>query len=331
MLKTCVPHPDIYDNNLINNKFYCECLCNALDKILINGIIFTDNNNRYIELINKYIEKWPNNDKSDKLKRKLKLLFDYGKIVKIDTNVERLELGCVKENCKIFHSLLQNSETSSIVPEWCDETNESNIRYTKLSEFTESKLYDELDKRSEFYDKGDESKFEEEVLIPFLKYCKSVKIIDRVFSDHINEKTNYDIKKEYKNGLENIIKIIKSNNINASKVNVELYIAFKYDSSNKFHIMSVKQKILKINEFINSLEKKYEINIECYYKENYFDLTHERYIITNQAGIEIGRGLDFKDSKGKLRDINVSLLSREQKRKLENRIRIADDFYDIAN
>lgn len=319
MLVECLPHPEIYDKSLMENEYYCSYLYMMLDMILKNGVILVDEDNKYIEIIKKSINQWPKNDSSKKIQSKLVALKESNRFINIKTKEIEIESSCKKENCNIFYSILNNNNVNSIIPECCIDSEGK----TKINELIGTKLYNDLEKVSGFYDKGCEEIFENEVLRPILKYPKVIKIIDRVFASHM-QNNEYEINKNYKNGLKNIIRIIKENNINKN-VKVELYVAFNIDFSNDIQVTIGKKMIKAIERFINDIKQEYSINLECYYKEDYYKLTHERYILTSQIGLEIGRGLDYMNTKGKLRDINISLLSKEQKRKIDSKVRMLDD------
>lgn len=320
MLVECIPHPDIYQKDFSNDKCYCSCLYFFLDMILKNGIILIDSDNKYIDAINNNLDMWPKDDRKKRIQDKLKELKKADRFIKVDSKSIEVNAECCKKNCNIFYSILNNRKIGTIIPEWCENTPKEKY---KISEFTDSSLYEDLNTLSAFFDKGQELQFKSEILIPILKYAKSIKIVDRVFADHIDN-VNFSIKEEYKNGLENLIKIVKQNNGN-KKVIVELYVAFNQLNKTSMHNAILKKKISAVEDFICELNKKYEIVIKCYYKEYYMDLTHERFILTNQIGIEIGRGLDYENKKGEMRDVNISILSKEQKRKIESKIRMADD------
>lgn len=319
MLIECLPHPDIYDKSLLENEYYCSYLYMMLDMILKNGVILVDNDNKYMEIINNSINQWPKNDTSKKIQRKLVALKNSNRFINIEAKDIEVESSCKKENCNIFYSILNNSNANPIIPECCIDFEGK----TKINEFIGTKLYSDLGKVSGFYDKGCEDTFENEVLIPILKYPKVIKIIDRVFASHM-QNNGCEINENYKNGLKNIIRIIKENNVNKN-IKVELYVAFNSDFSNDIQVAIGKKMIKAIERFINDIKQEYNINLECYYKENYYKLTHERYILTKQIGLEIGRGLDYIDKNGKLRDINISLLSNEQKRMIDSRVRMSDE------
>ncbi len=276
-------------------------------------------------MIKKYISEWPKDDRSKRIQNKLEFLYKSNRVIKVQTKSIDWISKCKMNGCDVFYSILNSKNAVAIIPESCNNIEFNNNEHIKLSEFTTSNFYNKLNKMTEIFSKEDWEKMEQTILIPILKYAKPVKIIDRVFGNHI-KKNNLQIKSEYKKGLENIIKIIAENNINVEKVMVELYVAFEFDKGSQLQFDDVKNKINVIDEFIKELNQKYKINLKCYYKNNYFDLPHDRYIITKQAGIQIGTGLDYLDKRGKLRPMTVSLLQDDQKRKLENQVRIADDF-----
>lgn len=325
MLESCVLHPDIYDFNSIENDFYFECLYSFLDMILRNGIILEDHQGNTYNSIKKYISEWPKDNNSKRIQNKLQALYNSNRVIRTTIKDMDLKFECKGANCSVFYSILIDNNATAIIPERCYELKSSNNEYIKLSQFTSSDLYNRINKRTELYSKDEWMKMKDRVLIPILKYTNSVKIIDRVFGNHINNK-DIRIKDEYKDGLENIIKIICDHNINTQKVLVELYVAFEFDKSSQLQLQFTERKISVIQSFINELSNKYKIRIKCYYKNNYSDLPHDRFILTKQVGIQIGRGLDFMDKRGNLRPMIISLLEDEQKKKIENQVRLADNF-----
>ena len=65
--------------------------------------------------------------------------------------------------------------------------------------------------------------------------------------------------------------------------------------------------------------------IKCYFKEPYREFNHDRYIFTEQIGVQFGRGIDLFDENERLRKMTVSIIDNSEKRQLETNVRCLDD------
>ena len=162
--------------------------------------------------------------------------------------------------------------------------------------------------------------FENDIIYPMFRYCKNIKILDRTFGNCIMNR-NMELKDNYKRGLTYILKMIKNSNVNIDKLSVEIYTSIR-GTKDKEKQTQINQKI---EDFLEELMNEYSLDITCYFKKPYADFAHDRYIFTDQIGVQIGRGIDLLDENGKLRKMTICVIDNSEKRKLETETRAFDD------
>ncbi len=330
MLEFCITHPEIFDyNNVIKNREYLNTLVSILNSINQNGIIIVDNDNRFRDIIKQYILHWPKDDKGKKVKLMLKELINKQKIVECPTSELATKLPCQKDTCSLIYEIRGNGNVNTIVPNWCKDINNS---FIKTDDFMFSNLHRRLHVTSRLYDKGDEKKFEDEVLIPIVKYSKIVKIIDRYFGDSMKteDNINFGIKEAYKKGFEYILRLIKNYNVNEMELQVELYTSFKYNIINQSDRIGMRNRVCTLQEYIKELNVNYNIDINIKVMESFYELPHERYIFTNQSAVQIGRGLDFFDNYNNLRDMNITWINKQNKMSIDVKVNGASEI-DVSS
>lgn len=320
MLPTCIHHPKIFDKNLNpSSNFYYTHMYFYIDMIIRNGIILDNEKKEIFKVINQYINLWPQQHKK-KIKEKIKKLEKNNRIVSIKAdNKNTTDRECKIDNiCDIFYSICNEKSDGIIIHNSCYSNINKDSNVMNIDDI-EEKFYERLKKSSYTIDKDyDIGEFEEVIMLPIFKYCKSIKIIDRVFGNHIDS-NRLHIKPNYRNGLENIVKMIVKSNKNHEKLNIEIYTSIHHKST------KIPEKMNVINTFISDLNKRHNVNITCYIKEQYGEINHDRYILTNQIGIHIGRGIDLFERDGKLSNTTISNIETEEKRKIETNIRSLAD------
>ncbi|MGY5268261.1 hypothetical protein [Paraclostridium bifermentans] len=322
MLQTCIHHPDIFDKKLNSqSNFYYEHMLSYMDKIIKNGIILDSENYKIFAVINQNIDSWPIKYRK-KLKDRIRHLNKSNRIIQLKrNNVCNIDKECNTKNiCDIFYSILDEKPNGVIVHSSCFSklhNNKGNV--VAIDSISGSELDKKLMKQSHTIDKDyDTNKFENDIMFPIFKYCKHIKILDRMFGNHIKD-FGLEVSDNYKIGLENIVSMIKNSNNNCDKLNIEIYTSIYPSAKN------VQQKIQIINNFIDNLRTQYSVNINCYFKKQYGKLSHDRYIFTDQIGVHIGRGIDLFEADGKLRKTTISIVDNQEKRKLETEIKTLSD------
>lgn len=317
MLQTCINHPDIFDEELNSqSNFYYEHMLSYMDKIIKNGIILDSEGAKLFLVINQNINSWPLKYRK-KLKDRIKYLNKSNRIIQLKrNNICSIDKECKTNNvCDTFYSILDENPNGVIVHNNCFSKLHNKDNIVAIDSISGSDLDKKLMKQSYTIDRDyDTHKFENDVMFPIFRYCKHIKILDRMFGNHIND-CRLEINNNYKRGLENIICMIKNSNNSYNKLNIEIYTSIYPKAIN------ISQKIEIINNFINELSTKYNINIKCYFKEQYGEVSHDRYIFTEQIGIQIGRGIDLFEEDGKLRKTTISIVDNPEKRKLETEIK----------
>ena len=158
-----------------------------------------------------------------------------------------------------------------------------------------------------------------QILKPVFKFSKSIKIIDRLIAGHIS-KDPYELSGNYKNNLDYIAECISKSNCKAS---VEIFTTIYLFKSVKAMNDQEKDNIIKtldnIDNFIDTINEKYGLDIKCVYGCGKGKLPHDRFLITDQIGLAIGRGFDLLDDEKKVRDNTISII--DNKGSIETQIR----------
>jgi hypothetical protein len=327
MLEVCLQHPDLYNKDLYNtdNNFYYECIFHYLDTISKNGIIIEDEVGEENKIISNYVSKWPLKQRK-KVEEKLKILNKRFRIIKGVSKNTNVTFDCKDDSCDIFHSMFDNEFRAVIVPEKCsNDLYVSSKEIVRINEYTNSDYYNDINKRAHVItaNKYTFETFKNNIMIPLFKYAKSIKIVDRMFADHIND-TSMELD-NYKKGIESLIKIICEANVKSSGLLLEIYSSFTYNENSSLGTELARCKITNINSYIQTLNKTHNINLKCLFKKGFNDMPHDRFILSNQIGIQIGRGIDIVNFNNKLRDNTISILEFNDRNDIEKFVRSLDN------
>lgn len=322
MLHTCINHPNIFNKELNGaNNFYYEFLLSYFDKIIKNGIILDNEKNELITIINKNIDSWPESYRK-KIQECIKVLKKSRRLIQLKKDDNFNKDVCKKCNkydiCSLFYSILYEDIDGIVVTEDCFEQLQEINNMVSINSMNGSDLDEKLKKLSYIIDENyGVDNFENDIMFPIFRYCKSIKILDRMFGNHIRD-NRMELRDNYKRGLKHIIQMIKNVNININKLNIEIYTSIQQTEKRKY-------KIEIIEQFIEDLNDEYGLNIKCYFKEPYREFNHDRYIFTEQIGVQFGRGIDLFDENERLRKMTVSIIDNSEKRQLETNVRCLDD------
>jgi hypothetical protein len=162
------------------------------------------------------------------------------------------------------------------------------------------------------YGKPDREKFERQVLAPVFRTAKWVRMVDR----HIGANAKLvgmdcPLPENYVRGLDWVTSCLASFSDKRRLSEVTIVTGYPLDL-NSFGRSLVRKAY---EDFVSALSTRFEVRMIL----NLLDfgkLPHQRYLLTDQVALDMGRGYDPIDRSGKLRDVSVSLLSARELRKL---------------
>jgi len=315
MLYSTIHHPSIYNISCCNTSddlFYYSNVLAILRDAYKNCILLIDKNNDLLDRIKKHIDKWPE-DYRVLAKKLLKQIYTKNRIISVDSaKCSVINEDCKNDDCNILQNIINCYKDIVIVLSKCPNCIHNvsgeiiELEKYQLSNFVNKK------RRLSYtisYNDRTPSDYANQIFIPIFKYCNAIKIIDRLIGSHISSHPG-NLRANYKRGLDFLAECISiSGNKN---VIVELYTSillpkplYELDST---EISSIRSTIHNIESFVDKLNKKYNLSIKTIFKDDKTDFVHDRFIITDQIGIYIGRGFDLLDANKKVNDNTIGLL-----------------------
>jgi hypothetical protein len=330
MLYDSLHHSEIYNPNR-NSKsvLYYNNLINILKTVLEHGIIYLDKENYKVKRIKDNLNAWPPEFREKALEL-IKRIGKNNRFVRIDSQPSIFLNKDCKELCDDIANLIYSKPDVIISLLPCTKClGKWQIEIVDHENFCCSNFFNNVIKNDIIisYKEFTKERLNSEVFNRIFKSCSSIKIIDRLIGSHIVNHPG-DLNQNYKNGLEYLVSCLKSTN-NSLISNFEIYTLIKDKDNIPIKFMDPSKKadlnntIKNIEKFINDLNLKYSLNIKCHFKEDYGKFVHDRYILTNQMKIFIGRGFDLLDKNGIVRDNTIGVLRSEKN--IDSQIRSLDD------
>jgi len=260
--------------NLSNRRRFTKLIL-ILESLIDSGIIITASSN-WKEKVLDFIEKYENDEKDD-ISSLLKEIDDRQRIMSYpshenyDNEEEWIEKISLINNKSAF-DFIAGTKNKGIV-QIVESIERENYKYTGAIVAKQTEL------------------FMQNMLAPILSYAEIVKVFDPYFS-LIPTVGN---KERFKKSLELICENLCNKHGKKNKATIEIHTSIKSMMNNfKQFVWQYTSDVPKILKYF---EQKYDhtitINIwEEVKKENEW---HERWIITNQCGVSIGKGSDISD------------------------------------
>ena len=281
--------------------------------ILRSGIILIDDQNQILQSIEASINNW-----NPKFKRKakeiLKKLKKKNRFVKVSTT-QPLISNCnnqIEENCiKVFTS----EDFYRIIARHNQCANNGLVgnRVSLLEDYAISCLVDKLRKSSLTLITGEwkQDRFEEEILIPLFRDAKHIKIYDRwIGRSALQGTTNHQPTLKWFLEVFQKVATIRLDTV------FEVYCGIGSQKKDKILLPKAITALRKFEAEIQVLFPYFKLFI----KEETFDyqLPHDRYLITNQTSIYIGRGFDLfvkanESYPRRIKDVQIGYCSNPEK------------------
>lgn len=286
--------PQIFSKDALesdsNNIFF---LVQFLEDVYRNGMLADLNNGEWRKNVFKNINELSPSDK-DALSNLISTLKDHNLIVghtksglKPSSEKEWIELAKISDSLQSFFGIVsfeQEDKTQTLKDllystKWKQERLSSNV----IIQNEENLIM---------------------ALNPILAYAKRVILIDPYFNI---------MKSKYRLTLNLVAKLLRSQRGNMQSGSIEIHTSFKKDdidpSNDTFRNSWTKIK--------NDLFKEYG-HVNTMYIWNNTDDWHDRYIITNQCGVQVGAGLDVRNGKSTWSKLDYSVLANILKDYKEN-------------
>jgi hypothetical protein len=288
-----------------------------LQELKNTGVILVDNEDCIKTTLAQRVHQWP-----IKFRKPAQVLLEElakkNRIVQVPVNSE-IQSTCSNEPCqqciRIAKSYLPLAVLARQDCNQCAERQLAEVATVQVVDVDEYTLNDkfctQLELRDRLLDKGEWTKqeFEKEILIPLLRDAKDVKIYDRYIGRSILAKNTA----EYQLTLEWMIDVFLRERGSKSKGVFEVYGGVRKFSNSKDQIFIA---VSKLRSLESELQKKHP-NFRLIIKKetSKVEMPHDRFLITNQVAISIGRGFNllFGSSPRLVKDVTIAYCSEPGK------------------
>lgn len=279
-----------------------------INECLENMLLICDNERKIINTITEYTLLWPQKHRK-RIQEFFKKMKKKNRIIYIDKiNNINSEMDCKTELCDNILSIISDDIDLILCGSSCVNCFDKYSRnIVNIDEYSVSGFLIKRRRSNSVIieaNKYSVEQFSREYLYPIFKYAKSIKIIDRVLGYHIDNHPG-ELSENYRRGLELIIKSIVESSLKKELL-IDIYTTLCL-SVNILHIDETRENIVA---FICYLEKKFSTKINLFFKGDLDSkFVHDRFIVTNQISIQIGRGIDIVSENGMIRDTVISLVN----------------------
>jgi hypothetical protein len=315
-----------------NNDYQCNLVISLLKDLDKNGLILVDKNDKNEVLfpqILEYVEKWPPKFKNyaQKLIRKLR---ENNRIIKL-SNFDQVDNNPITCGDIVYQIAAKSSPDAILSTQNCC-INNNQINKIDIMDYVMSGFNNKIKSYDFSINQGQWTKkiFENEVLIPLLKYAKYVTLYDR----YIGRTILTNNRRGYRNTLNWILDVFirESNFLKPSvsnKVIFEIYTGLQVGGKQGLSTSDLDSAITSIKDLEAQLYRKLTLqksnaNVKIYIKKendcnNPKTLPHARYLFTDQIGLCIDRGFDLLYSQDQnsipssIKDFQISYHSDKSK------------------
>lgn len=311
MIYRTILFPCIFSANSDTSVFYYNLVITILNNLVDSGIILIDNQldeSQLFKVIMANVEDW-NPKFRPKVKELFKKLHKKNRFVVASSYLPLFQSCDTGDEGNCIKLFTEEEKTSIVIRQAnCIDNPQFTNRATLLEDYSISLLQKRLNKHDYTLNKGewDQDKFSEEILIPLFRDAKHIGIYDRWIGRSISEGRN-----NHQNTLSWFLEVFQQVATIGLGTKFEVYCG-----------IDIRRNEVLLAEAINSL-RSFESEIrntfsyfQLFIKEERYgsELPHDRYLITNQTAIYIGRGFDlFVDAKGSyphsIRDVQIGYCS----------------------
>lgn len=320
MLSSIILHPSALQASNKEDKSFFFAAVRLLLDLLDSGLLLVDEGGIIIDKIVSIIRDWPD-EFSGIGYHLISELFKNQRIVSTSI-IESLTNSCKAEECNNCLALISLNLHDSIIAEGqcykCisdsgSASSSSTLKMTGVGSFLVS--HSSIPKGftvfnsygSDEIDSGNQNdftrlKFEETVLRPVFMYAESIKVIDKHIGRNAGLRKREKLFRSYKTNIEWLLDFcvneLGRNDLEFFEVCCGIKISKPCNELSKKDVENIRRGVDELRDFESSMQEIFS-NFKLLIKleDRLNDLPHDRYLITNQVGLFIGRGFElFADS-----------------------------------
>jgi hypothetical protein len=297
---------------------YYSLAIKLLQELKKTGVILVDNEDCIKTTLAQKVRQWP-----VKFRKPAQVLLEEldkkNRIVQVSLNSE-IQSACRNEPCqqciRIAKSYLPLAVLARQECNQCAKGQLAEVPTVKVVDVDEYTIDHDfcahLELRDRLLDKGEwtQQEFEKEILIPLLRDAKDVKIYDRYIGRSILHKK---IAAKYQFTLKWIIDVFLRERGSKLKGVFEVYGGLERLSIPKPKIPNAVAALRKLETDLRLVHPGFKLIIKDETKSS--EMPHDRFLITNQVAISIGRGFNllFGSSPRLVKDVTIAYCSEPGK------------------
>ena len=311
MLARTILFPCIFAVRSDTSVFYYNLVITILNNLTDSGIILIDNQldeSQLFKVIKANVEDWTPKFRP-KAKELLKKLHKKNRFVIASVHPPLSQTCDIRDEGNCIKLFTAEEFTGIVVRQsHCIDNPQFTNRLTLLEDYSISPLQKKLNKRDYKLNKGEwnQDKFSEEILIPLFRDAKHIGIYDRWIGRSISEGRN-----NHQNTLRWFLEVFQQVATIGVGTKFEVYCGIDRKRSE----VPLAEAVNSLRSFESEIKNTFSY-FQLFIKEESFgsELPHDRYIITNQTAIYIGRGFDlFVDANEsyprRIRDVQIGYCS----------------------
>ncbi|MGK7902482.1 MAG: hypothetical protein AB4352_13895 [Hormoscilla sp.] len=278
------------------------------------GVILVDEHQRLWNYLLQRVNEWPQ-AKRTKLQTLLKKVRKNKSFVSVTLD-NKIESNCSNKHCDSGICIAKQHLTKAVVARQdchpCAITQLAGSSALEIVNLDEEKsteyFYNILGKSDRVFPNGvNLEQFKQEIILPIFRYSKNVKIYDRYVGRSILRRNA----KNYKSMLEWLLEVFADN----SRQGIfEVYCGFKPKnlSQSDEEKSKAKTKLKQLEAYFQNIYPQFKLIVKDETKGKEF--IHDRYIITDQLAISMGRGIgllseELSSPEDWLLDFNIACCS----------------------
>lgn len=311
MLVRTVILPSVFTSISEKETSFYRLVINLLINLEKNGLILTDEQEYIQKVIISGIGNWPQKYRKQ-AQVVLKRLKEKNRFVNVSIKNES-KLSCITKPCNYCINLALDYCPTAVMTRQecylCAKKHLEIVNTVKVVDIVEDSISDFFP-NDYVLRKGEwtQQKFEQKILIPLLRDAKNVKIYDRYIGRSIFTPSST----KYKLVLEWILDVFLRERGSKFKGVFEVYGGVGIGIRKN----QIPTAVSKLRDLENELQKKYP-NFQLFIKKENPEkqMLHDRYLITDQVAVSLGRGFNLLDGKNHklVQDTNINYCSEPGK------------------
>ena len=275
---------------------FCNAVLGVLHDVRQNCVLWVDAAGSTTNEYDLAVSKWPVRFRKP-LEQLLKDIARRNRYVKLERPA--FVSRCAEASCSLYSAVVSGEACdASITPSKCRPCHVSELLHyspVEISEYHLSRFAAARRTNALAYANGKlkQPDFERRVLSPIFRYAKHVKIFDRYIGRSVVPQPNGApalLKPGYQKTLEWFISVFQRECRRPHGAAVEIYCGWQKPSRSK-----TRSAVLALRQYQTYLNQRFSVPISIRLKKesNNNEMTHARYLVTDQASFTIDRGMDL--------------------------------------